>query len=115
MPTTISTSTSHSTPYSNSFHSEDERTFTPQFSPSAFFPAIDKFCAGTEDTNPDTWHNDEALLYGEAVSSTQNNQKCIFPPQTPLPSSPLPQYNWQGAAEVVTCNAYLAADDTLHA
>ncbi|KAG1814671.1 uncharacterized protein BJ212DRAFT_1361281 [Suillus subaureus] len=45
--------------------SEDERRYTPQFSPSAFFRAIDEFRSGTEDTNPDSWH------IGEVVSSTQ--------------------------------------------
>ncbi|KAG1884667.1 class II aaRS and biotin synthetase [Suillus subluteus] len=50
---------------------EDERIYTPQFSPSAFFRAVDEFRSGTEDTNPETWHIGEALIYGEVVSSTQ--------------------------------------------
>ncbi|KAG2343479.1 class II aaRS and biotin synthetase [Suillus weaverae] len=51
--------------------SEDERIYTPQFSPSAFFRAIDDFRSGTEDTNQDSWRIGEALIYGEVVSSTQ--------------------------------------------
>ncbi|KAG1831688.1 class II aaRS and biotin synthetase [Suillus subalutaceus] len=50
---------------------EDERIYTPQFSSSAFFRAVDEFHAGTEDTNPETWRIGEALIYGEVVSSTQ--------------------------------------------
>jgi biotin--protein ligase len=53
---------------SKSLTSEDERT---QFSPSAFFRAIDKFRSVTEDINPDSWRIGEALIYGEVVSSTQ--------------------------------------------
>ncbi|KAG1805789.1 uncharacterized protein BJ212DRAFT_1283265 [Suillus subaureus] len=51
--------------------SEDERIYTPQFSPSAFFRAVDEFRSGTEDANTDTWRIGEALIYGEVVSSTQ--------------------------------------------
>ncbi|KAG1901415.1 class II aaRS and biotin synthetase [Suillus fuscotomentosus] len=54
---------------------EDERIYTPQFSPSAFFRAIDKFRSGMKDTsqgtNQDSWRIGEALMYGEVVSSTQ--------------------------------------------
>ncbi|KAG1781130.1 class II aaRS and biotin synthetase [Suillus placidus] len=51
--------------------SEDERIYTPQFSPSAFFRAIDEFRSGMEGTNQDSWRIGEALIYGEVVSSTQ--------------------------------------------
>ncbi|KAG1752104.1 class II aaRS and biotin synthetase [Suillus lakei] len=51
--------------------SEDERIYTPQFSPSAFFRATDEFSSGTEGASPDSWRIGEALLYGEVVSSTQ--------------------------------------------
>lgn len=54
---------------------EDERIYTPQFSPSAFFRAIDEFRSGMKDTsqgtNQDSWRIGEALMYGEVVSSTQ--------------------------------------------
>jgi biotin--protein ligase len=60
--------------------SEDERRYTPQFSPSAFFRAIDEFRSGTEDTSPDSWRIGEALIYGEVVSSTQTMfDKCVSP------------------------------------
>ncbi|KAG2365283.1 hypothetical protein BDR07DRAFT_1399413 [Suillus spraguei] len=55
--------------------SEDERIYTPQFSPSAFFRSIDEFYSGREDTdqhkNSNSWRIGEALIYGEVVSSTQ--------------------------------------------
>jgi hypothetical protein len=35
--------------------SEGERTYTPQFSHSSFFHAIDKFYSTTKETNPDFW------------------------------------------------------------
>ncbi|KAG2049086.1 class II aaRS and biotin synthetase [Suillus hirtellus] len=54
---------------------EDERIYTPQFSPSAFFRAIDEFRSGIKDTsqgtNQDSWRIGEVLMYGEVVSSTQ--------------------------------------------
>ncbi|KAG2072880.1 class II aaRS and biotin synthetase [Suillus decipiens] len=55
--------------------SEDERIYTPQFSPSTFFRAIDEFYSGREgidqEKNPNSWRIGEALIYGEVVSSTQ--------------------------------------------
>ncbi|KAG2147398.1 class II aaRS and biotin synthetase [Suillus bovinus] len=55
--------------------SEDERMYTPQFSPSAFFCAINEFRSRikytSQGTNQDSWRIGEALIYGEAVSSTQ--------------------------------------------
>ncbi|KAG1835404.1 hypothetical protein DFJ58DRAFT_917910 [Suillus subalutaceus] len=96
--------------------SEDERIYTPQFSPSAFFRAVDEFRSGTEDIN--SWRIGEALIYGEVVSSTQTMfDKCVSPNHvhqthlssvhSPLPSSPSPQYNWQDAAEAVTRSSHL--------
>ncbi|KAG2074520.1 hypothetical protein BDR04DRAFT_1151232 [Suillus decipiens] len=76
--------------------------YTPQFSPSAFFHAMDEFHSGTGDTNQDT--NPHSSRIGETlvVSSTQTMlDKCkpIFPPCTAL-SHRLP--NLQDAAEGVT-------------
>ncbi|KIK41119.1 hypothetical protein CY34DRAFT_806469 [Suillus luteus UH-Slu-Lm8-n1] len=51
--------------------SENERMYTPQFSPSAFFRAIDEFRSETKGTSQDSWRIGEALIYGEVVSSTQ--------------------------------------------
>ncbi|KAJ8596280.1 class II aaRS and biotin synthetase [Rhizopogon salebrosus TDB-379] len=55
--------------------SEHENMYTPHFSPSAFFRAIDEFRSGTEGTtqsaSQDSWRIGDALMYGEAVSSTQ--------------------------------------------
>jgi biotin--protein ligase len=62
--------------------SEHENMYTPQFSPSAFFRAIDEFRSGTEGTtqsaSQDSWRIGDALMYGEAVSSTQTMfDKCV--------------------------------------
>ncbi|KAG2134085.1 class II aaRS and biotin synthetase [Suillus clintonianus] len=53
--------------------SEDEKIYTPQFSSSAFFRAIDEFRSRTEnfDQSPDSWRIGDAFMYGEVVSSTQ--------------------------------------------
>ncbi|OJA12338.1 hypothetical protein AZE42_02788 [Rhizopogon vesiculosus] len=54
---------------------EEESMYTPQFSPSAFFRAIDEFRSGTEGTSQgtsqDSWRIGDAFMYGEVVSSTQ--------------------------------------------
>ncbi|KAG2367620.1 hypothetical protein BDR07DRAFT_254553 [Suillus spraguei] len=53
----------------------DFRIYPPQFSPSAFFHAIDEFHSGMEDTNKstniDSCRVGEVLTYGEVISSTQ--------------------------------------------
>jgi len=61
---------------------EDENMYTPQFSPSAFFRAIDGFRLGAGGTpqgaTSDSWRIGDALMYGEVVSSTQTMfDKCV--------------------------------------
>ncbi|KAG2036439.1 hypothetical protein BDR03DRAFT_458732 [Suillus americanus] len=55
--------------------SEDARRNTPQFSPSAFFRAIDEFRLGTEDTRQGT----NPGSYGKIFSSTQRMSDNMNP------------------------------------
>jgi biotin--protein ligase len=76
---------------SKSLTSENERIYTPQFSPSAFFRAIDEFRSGTEGTSQDSWRIGEALIYGEVVSSTQTMfDKCVVAQSHSSHRSPRP-------------------------
>ncbi|KAH7911490.1 class II aaRS and biotin synthetase [Hygrophoropsis aurantiaca] len=66
----------------------EEMTFTPHFSPNAFFNALNELNSREKPSIDTPWNMGDALLYGEAVTSTQTmldkNPKLLRSLPSPL-------------------------------